>query len=154
MRKVYIQLNLVVCLGIIFCGVGLLFTGSLPRPLYLDEATSVYGGDPALDLTYANCIAPSLDCSFIRCNANNQCPQNMAVVYQYFQNYPSGTQAGKTWKNTNPAQYQCNYHRACANPCSQSTIDNNWYCAGPVGPNINDAPVNGVTGGQKADKET
>jgi len=104
-------------------------------------------------LTYANCPDASAACTTIECDDNDECPAGTAEQYKIAQTYPFGTAAGSDWATTVPANYQCNQYRACSNPCSQSTLDNLWYCGGPVGPTFNSPPVQGAQGGDPFQQE-
>jgi hypothetical protein len=134
----------------VLCGVGvlLLVTAPAAHELAPSQARAVVGGNNNLDYTFTNC-PPSQNCGQIACpNGQNSCPAGAVQVVQVRANFPSGTKAGTTYNRTNPQAYVCaNITGGCANPCLQSVVNNNWYCAGPVGPGgvINGNGVVGVT---------
>jgi hypothetical protein len=146
------QLASVLCVIFILSGLGIWRMGDSPKLLSPEEARLVVGGEPAEDLTYDDCPAATPDCSYLECD-DAFCNPNTMVKYQNFETYPSGTEEGSDWKTTEAKEYKCNYSRACSNPCLQSTLDDKYYCGGPVGPNMQQI-IDGLEGVEPADKET
>jgi hypothetical protein len=141
----------VLSVGLMLGGTGLLFSAAGPQVLSVEETRQVTGGTiNGVKLVYANCPPATNPCSFILCDqVALRCPNNTAERYQTFPTYPQGTAAGSAFETTVPANYLCNQHRFCSNPCNQSTQGPNflWYCGGAVGPVFNDPPLPGAQGG-------
>lgn len=154
MNRVCAQFCSMFCIAAIVGGLGLLSQRPASQLLSQDEAMAISGGTlNPLNLTNTDCPAATADCSFEECDNNNACPAGKSMRYQLRANYPSGTEAGTAWETTKAKDYDCNYARACSNPCSQSTVTNKWYCGGPVGPNIALPPVAGIEGDKAAATE-